>query len=863
MENNSSDNSVNRSFMLGSIIRAVVLIIVSILIAVTSVSFAVHHMRLKFEDEFINQSTIKINNVSDNLKLILNGDDLTNDPAAASDKYDKVFKLMLSDTSTEKFSRESYGLFIYADGQLSVLIKEGEEDPKQFAVASKDISEWLKGDYSPTSVEGDGYRSMIIPITNNTGRCVAVFEYKVDFDGLYKMGETLEGRIFLSVIISLAAGIVLFAVQEIVIKMMRKRQVDSNGQSETKKGRERRLIASTIGYCFTIILVVLFVMSANLTGQYIKVLETERGDSIKRSAVMSAVSLSHYQIEEDFDYPILINEYADDKAYIANIYTNEGDSFKRIFTSLKEKPSEPYYLANVGNQYMNSFQQQNVALTKRSENKTDYVCAVAPIISKENTVFGVLELMEPQADFETTVNGMSLSWVFTIISIAISMAIIIFELNMLISTVTKGIKPNMPVLIMYGENANRFLSFFTAFGSVMIPIVFSGYIKHSFADSDQWVIQLLIAVGLALYSIGFFGFSRLRYFIKYKITSRLALVAVTSVGYIFAILCGILDNAVLLLVLSFPIGFCFGMPFDYLRDYRINAGNTRYKDYDDRTVHNIQATQSFLGISVGTVVAGMVFERFGLLIVVVISGASLILTTLGMLSFMQGNSIVKESHLSINKFAQLFTDKYTGRLLNSGFLTLGFVISFMLFFIPNFLQKVGISIATAAFYYLISAFIACFVCVVIKSRFSDILTSKVRIIIQATAIFVGLLLFALFPTAKILVVTVTLFGVALGIHDFYYLYVLYLLSNNRFKANLRRVAEHTVIIGLVIAIPVFMIAFIIGQLRYVFLASVVLVTIIAFLYPLSQFANDVDDRNPGRKKAPANKDQETGGDING
>ena len=60
-----------------------------------------------------------------------------------------------------------------------------------------------------------------------------------------------------------------------------------------------------------------------------------------------------------------------------------------------------------------------------------------------------------------------------------------------------------------------------------------------------------------------------------------------------------------------------------------------------------------------------------------------------------------------------------------------------------------------------------------------------------------------------------------------------------------------------------MTAFIIGQLRYVFLVSVALVAIIAFLYPLSQFANDVDDKNPGRKKAPATKGNEQGGDNNG
>ena len=46
------DQSEGRSDVFNSIVRAVILIIVSLLISVLSVSFAVHHMRLQYEEEF-------------------------------------------------------------------------------------------------------------------------------------------------------------------------------------------------------------------------------------------------------------------------------------------------------------------------------------------------------------------------------------------------------------------------------------------------------------------------------------------------------------------------------------------------------------------------------------------------------------------------------------------------------------------------------------------------------------------------------------------------------------------------------------------------------------------------------------------
>ena len=87
-----------------------------------------------------------------------------------------------------------------------------------------------------------------------------------------------------------------------------------------------------------------------------------------------------------------------------------------------------------------------------------------------------------------------------------------------------------------------------------------------------------------------------------KLTSRIALIAVTCAGYFFALIAGVINIPYVTAVLALPIGFCFGMSFDYLRDYRINAGRLGYKDYNDRVIHNVQASSYFLGVAVVGVV---------------------------------------------------------------------------------------------------------------------------------------------------------------------------------------------------------------------------------------------------------------------
>ena len=214
------NRAAHQAEVLNRLIRTIILIIVSLMLSVLSVSFAVHHMRLQFEEEFKTISDDKIESVCDVVRRSLDGDEIAASPQDAAVKYNEVLSLMLADVSTQSFSSESYGLFLYSDGRLSVLMNHGPEAPESFEVASRDISEWLNADNVPTTIDGDNSESLLVPVADSSGRCVAVFEYKCNFSGLKTMGNEFEGKILKCVIIAVAAGIFVYIIQLIVPKFI-------------------------------------------------------------------------------------------------------------------------------------------------------------------------------------------------------------------------------------------------------------------------------------------------------------------------------------------------------------------------------------------------------------------------------------------------------------------------------------------------------------------------------------------------------------------------------------------------------------------------------------------------------------------
>ena len=209
---------VNESDIVNRIVRAVVLIVVALILAVVSVSFAVHHMRLKFEEEYKGITDSKMRTVTDVIQKTVSGDELIGDTQGAITKYNVVFPLLLADTSTDSYSKEDYALFLYTGGQLSLLTTS--DDTATFAVVDTPISDWLSADNSTYTVYGDNSESILVPIADSTGKCVAVFEYKCSFNELSKLGNEAENRILKAVIVSCAAGVVLFLIQLFIPKLI-------------------------------------------------------------------------------------------------------------------------------------------------------------------------------------------------------------------------------------------------------------------------------------------------------------------------------------------------------------------------------------------------------------------------------------------------------------------------------------------------------------------------------------------------------------------------------------------------------------------------------------------------------------------
>ena len=218
------NRAAGQTDVLNRLIRSVILIIVSLMLSVLSVSFAVHHMRLQFEGEFKSISDNKITSVCDIVKRTLDGDEIADNPSNSAVKYDDVISLMLADTSSGSYSSESYALFLYSDGHLSVLMNHGPEAPESFEVASRDISEWLNADNTVSHIYGNNSESILIPVADSSGRCVAVFEYKCSFNNLKNMGDEFESKILTSVIIAVAAGILLPIIMWLFLNLREQRR---------------------------------------------------------------------------------------------------------------------------------------------------------------------------------------------------------------------------------------------------------------------------------------------------------------------------------------------------------------------------------------------------------------------------------------------------------------------------------------------------------------------------------------------------------------------------------------------------------------------------------------------------------------
>ncbi len=539
--------------------------------------------------------------------------------------------------------------------------------------------------------------------------------------------------------------------------------------------RGKRSLAAQLTFCFSVTVIILFVVSSMITTTYVAVLEKERAEAIKAIALSAGLNLSGTTIQEGMVYPLPRYEYEDDKPYTINIFLRAGNSFIRVYSSDSKDSSEDsedrqYILEDEGSEYKKAFDQMTVELSNRTEDGVVFRTAVAPIIGSAGAASGIIEVMMRDRDFHGTVNGFSLSWIFTILSIALSITIVYYQTHKMLVTVFASPNRQLPKVIRYGLAGCETIAFFSAMGCVIPPLVISSFLIESkfLIEYPQYVVQGAISVSLGLYALGFFGFRSLRVRLFNRLSARVSLVVSVLGSFLLLILNGVVSHPIAFILLQLPIAFGLGTLFFFQREYRIYAGRLGHEGFDERTIQGKQFSSQILGAAVGAVMAGIVFDRFGLLAVLLISGVFLFIVTILSMLFVQHCPSSNEPSLHYATLMYALLNRKSGTFLISAVLTSGMQLSFFVGFLPNYLGTVGISLATVSFYYMIFA-LGCCVLVRMIVTLSGIKTNVVSAVwLSAILQMIGYIIFAILPTAKMLVVTVALFGMAMGLHEFKY-----------------------------------------------------------------------------------------------
>jgi hypothetical protein len=136
--------------------------------------------------------------------------------------------------------------------------------------------------------------------------------------------------------------------------------------------------------------------------------------------------------------------------------------------------------------------------------------------------------------------------------------------------------------------------------------------------------------------------------------------------------------------------------------------------------------------------------------------------------FVQHCPSSNEPTLHLPTFIHAISNRRSGSFLISAIVTAGMQLAFFIAFVPNFLGTVGISLATVSFYYML--FSLC--CLVMVRLFLFVSRVRMNVVtslwLSALLQLVGFIAFAILPTAKMLVLSVALFGIAMGLHEFKY-----------------------------------------------------------------------------------------------
>jgi hypothetical protein len=619
----------------------------------------------------------------------------------------------------------------------------------------------------------------------------------------------------------------------------------------TKAPKGKKSIASQIGFCFVTSLIILFVVSSVVTNVYRSALQSQRKTALSSFAASSSVALSCQDLTDNMSFPLECPKYDGQHPYTINVYVKAGNSFLRVYTSDRTyDEGKQYVLSGAGEEYMESFEQQQLIVTHRRSENVMCVTSVAPILGQDGTASGIVEIMLPQSDFVATENGMSLSWLFTMISISVAIAIIYGEMRRLFDTLITPPDKTVPRAVMYGMSTFRLIAFFSSVGCSMPLIVLPSYLKDSLADQydNALALQTWIILACLLYLAGFWRFVHMRDMLIRKLTSRLAVIVCVVIAFVLLLLCGLINNPYMTVFMQLPIGFLLGMTFQFQREYRLQASRTGLADFSERKVHQCQYTGNVLGMSIGAVICGILYERFGLFTVLMVAAFFLFVDAIQVLYFVRHCPPSNEPVVRLPNYFYALKNTKSGTFAWSTVFPLGLQLSFFLVFIPDYLEKVRISLATCAFYYMLAVVCGELIMKILIIWFEDFFSHKARITLSAILSSVGYLTFALAPSAKILVIGVTFLGLSQGLHQFGYLdYYRSLIRQDKHPIA-RVILMRAFTGGTMIGAVVFGLANAFNSVRVPMIAIALIIFVISSSYPLLMLMDNSSAQKPAGKR---------------
>ena len=422
----------------------------------------------------------------------------------------------------------------------------------------------------------------------------------------------------------------------------------------------------------------------------------------------------------------------------------------------------------------------------------------------------------------------------------------------LLDALVKEPDKRVPKIVSYGFSTFRLIAFFGCVGCSMPLIVLPSYLKDSLTEyvDNHTIVQMWIIASVLMFLMGFWRFVHLRDLLIRKFTARIAVVISVVSAFLLLLVCGIVDVPFVTIALQLPIGFFLGMLFQFMREYRLFASRCGQAEFTETKIHQNQYFGYITGAIVGAVIAGILYERFGLLAVVMVASFFLFVDVIQVLYFVRHCPPSNEPIIRLPNYFYALKNSKSGTFVWSTIFPLGVHFSFFLVFIPDYLEHVRISLPTLSFYYIV-----CFVCgqIILKLFtiwFEDFFTAQTRITLSAILSAVGYLIFALSPSAKSLVVCVAFLGLSLGFHEFEYLnYYKSLIRHDKHPVA-RVILMRAFTAGVLIGSIVFGVVNQFENIRMVMLAISIIIHVISASYPLLML---MDNSSQNQKKNNAGK----------